>query len=384
MKKRILGMTLAFAMMIGYAPVATRAETGTKYGDYLYYEVNSDNTAVTITDCDESASEITIPNEIEGLPVTSIGDYAFGYESLTSVTVPENVSKIGKRAFGYRTSVNVSENNQYYRSVNGVLFNKDVSVLIHCSMNIADYSYTIPNTVTTIGEYAFGRCYSLVHLTIPNSVTSIEGSAFYDCQNLTDFVIPNSVSDIGLYAFYNCRTLTKIVLPDGLETISDSMFDKCSNVEFVIIPTSVTFISSRAFYDMSRLKDIYYAGTEEQWNDIKIGYQNYDLNKATIHYNYTCTTPDTYEIGEITPTETGVTLTVQPKETVSGKQMVVVACYDGNGSFTGAKTRQITASEEVQNISIDIDKSKASAVKAFIWNDIGYMMPASRVQSLEL
>lgn len=379
----------------------------------------------------ENLKEIKISDSI-----TKIGKYTFwGCSQLTSIMIPESIISIDEDAFpvtfpAILSSILVDENNKNYSSVDNVLFNKNQTELIQYPIGKTETDYIIPDTVTAIGPSAFRSC-NLKKVTIPNSVTSIGEMAFDGCKDFTNITIPDSVVDLGKRAlsgcsnltnviisknvtsldstFLSCRNLRDVIIPNGVNSLS-AAFLGCENIANIHIPDSVTHIGAltfsgcaslssiaisnsvisigqNSFEDCTNLTDIYYSGTEEMWDTIEIDYKgdgNNILNNATIHYNYTCTTPDTYEIGEITPSETGVTLTVQTKETVSGKQTVVVACYDGNGSFIGAKTRQITASDVVQNISIDIDKSKTSSVKAFIWNDIGYMMPASRMQSLEL
>ena len=150
-----------------------------------------------------SLTSVTIPDS-----VTSIGERAFSdCTSLVSVTIPNSVTSIGDGAFedcNNLASITVNSNNNNYSSQDGVLFNKNKTTLIQYPMGNTRTSYTIPNSVTSIGDFAFQYCTSLVSVTIPNSVTSIGGYAFYSCDNLTSVTIPNSVTSIGDHAFgYN-------------------------------------------------------------------------------------------------------------------------------------------------------------------------------------
>jgi len=155
-----------------------------------------------------SLTNITIPNS-----VTSIGRVAFrGCTSLTSVTIGNSVTSIGEEAFRDCTSLKefiVSEGNTQFSSIDGVLFNKDKTILIFYP-NAKSTSYTIPNSVTSIGEGAFSYCTSLTSVTIGNSVTSIGEEAFSYCTSLTSVTIGNSVTSIGEEAFRNCTSLKEI------------------------------------------------------------------------------------------------------------------------------------------------------------------------------
>ena len=117
--------------------------------------------------------------------VTSIGDYAFQYcGSLTSITIPDSVTSIGNSAFSdcdSLTSITVDGNNQNYSSQDGVLFNKDKTVLKQYPIGNTRTSYTIPNSVTSIGNGAFYDCHSLTSITIPDSVKRIGDKAFDLC-----------------------------------------------------------------------------------------------------------------------------------------------------------------------------------------------------------
>ena len=264
------------------------------YGE-LTYNVNVDVT-VEIVDCNRSATSVDIPAEIDGMSVTSIGNYAFSIcyrlvsinipdsvtsigdyafyscDGLTSISLPDSVTSIGDRAFYYCESlyaINVDVKNKNYSSVDGILFNKSQTELITCPSGM-NGKYTIPNSVTSIGNGAFSSCNSLTSINIPDSVASIGNDAFNRCNGLTSINIPDSVTSIGDSTFYSCDSLTSIN-----------------------IPSSVASIGDWAFYDCYNLTDVYYGGTEEQWDDIIIGSDNSYLTNANIHFNSRPSTPST-------------------------------------------------------------------------------------------
>ena len=103
------------------------------------------------------------------------------------------------------------------------------------------------NSVTSIGTYAFGFCYSLSNVIIPDSVTSIGTYAFYSCKSLTNVIIPDSVTSIGGIAFYSCSAITNVIIPDSVTSIEESAFGYCYSLANVIIPDSVTNIEGSAF-----------------------------------------------------------------------------------------------------------------------------------------
>lgn len=143
------------------------------------------------------------------------------------------------------------------------------------------------NSNTTVVDSAFRDCSSITSITIPNSVTSIGKSAFYGCSSLTNITIPDTVTSIDGYAFYGCSSITSITIPNGVPSIGNYLFNGCSSLTSITIPNSVTSIGGYAFNDCTSLTDVYYTGTEEEWNSISISASNVPLSIATKHYNYT-------------------------------------------------------------------------------------------------
>lgn len=177
------------------------------WSDKFQYRVNDDGQTVTLISADKEsqlASSVIIPEKVSNdnteYTVTSIGDSVFWCCSLASVNLPNSVTSIGSYAF--RSCLNLT-------------------------------SIDIPNSVTSIGDYAFSVCRSLTSINIPNSVTSIGVHTFSRCYKLSSITIPNSVRSIGLMAFMECNELTSITIPGSVKHIDENVFFGCPKLSYI-------------------------------------------------------------------------------------------------------------------------------------------------------
>ena len=188
-----------------------------------------------------------------GDSVTTIGDSAFyGCESLTSVTIPDSVTTIGYGTFASCHSL--AEFKGKFAADEGRCLIKDNAIIAYAEAS--GTTYTIPDSVTTIGGHAFYYCSSLTSVTIPDSVTTIGEDAFCYCRSLTSVTIPDSVTTIGDSAFYYCDSLTSVTIPDGVISIGDYAFKNCIAFTSVTIGNSVTSIGRGAFESCARLTSV--------------------------------------------------------------------------------------------------------------------------------
>ena len=179
---------------------------------------------------------------------TSIGENEFQFcNYITSVTIPDSVTSIGSYAFyscPKLENVILSQNSKLTTIGDGA-FDSCTKLT----------NFTIPNGVTTIGIYAFQYCQSLKNITIPNSVTSIGGSAFCDCDSFTSITIPNSVKKLGWYAFRSCSNLSKVTLESGLQDIGHYTFQGCTSLTSITVPDGITDLSN-VFSGCTNLKNV--------------------------------------------------------------------------------------------------------------------------------
>lgn len=391
----------------------------------------------------EKLNNIELPNGL-----TSIGNEAFsGCIELQSINIPKNVNNIGLSAFiqCYKLAeINVADENEFYSSQNGILFNKDKTKLITYPEGEGIYKpYTVPDGVVEICDEAFYRCGCLTEIILPDTLKIIGNQAFTNCDQIRSINIPQNVEKIGIAPFDVCNYLesievapnnqnysskdgvlfdknktvliqypmdkadTEYTIPDGVAYIDDNAFGSARYLTSVTIPESVTIIEDEAFYGCSKLSDIiisdnvtsigsntfisctaltdvYYSGSETEWKNIDINQHGNDaLKNARIHYNYVITDPDTYAISNIQAASGDVELTVISNKPVSGEQIVIAAYYDADGALLDLETQPITYSETEQTVSFNGNENAVS-VKAFIWNVLDGMMPASEAAEADI
>ena len=340
MKKRILSLMMVLWVLCAFVPcVAGAAE---KYGDYLSYTVNADGKGVTITNCSSNANgNIVIPEEIDGLPVTTIGNDAFnGCTSMKGVTIPDSVTSIGNGAF----------------------------LACYNLVNII-----IPDSVITIGQDAFAGCMKLENVVIGNSVTIIGDDAFGDCHYLTAITIPDSVKSIGEDTFYNCYGLETVTIGNGVTTIGEDAFRLCRNLEIITIGKNVKSIGKNAFNGCNIIDEVYYLGTKEQWKKISIESGNDKLTGADFFYGgYAPIRP-----AAITVTETDGTYQITASTRRTG---TAYAAVYGEGGTLLSVTKAAFINWET-SITPDIPDG-AKYIKFFVWTN--NVQPVTTTQEITL
>jgi hypothetical protein len=183
---------------------------------------------------------------------------------LVSITIPDSVTSIGASVFINCSNlkiITVNASNSAYTVENSVLYNKNKTRLVVYPAGKSETTFTIPNSVTSIENYAFWKCTRLTSITVPNNVTSIGDFAFPDCSSLTSITIPNGVTSIGRQTFMNCTSLTRITIPNGITSIGQEAFAGCTNLASVTFQGTINsddFNSTNSF--PGDLRDKYLAG----------------------------------------------------------------------------------------------------------------------------
>ena len=313
MRNKIISILLILIMIIStFEPLVLAVENldniqenkEYEYGDFIYTVNNGE---VTIKKYIGENPKAIIPEKIGIYDVTVIGDDAFVKHCANYIFIPSTVKEIKRGPIWLNLlsdsliSIEVDSNNKNYASIDGVLFNKDITELIAYPAGKTETTYSIPNGVTDIAYVAFNRCQNLVNIEIPSSVKNIDVSAFQCLKNLKNITIPASVVNMGEEEYYTtgngnpfseCYNLTSInveennskyssvdgvlfnkdktilitypyakeqedyVIPDSLKEIRNGTFSTCKNLRNVKIPNGITKISDTMFYRCENLESV--------------------------------------------------------------------------------------------------------------------------------
>ena len=271
MKKKLLSILLVLSLMLALVPAAFAADTGTLEGGLTWTLDDGglltisgegaipDNNAGPCIWADMNVTVIEI-----GTGVTAIGAHAFqGCDEVEYVYLSDTVETLGTGALSGMSAlqaISVDEANPAFTERDGTLYTKDGKTLVQASAVVTEF--VVPDGVTAIGSYAFSGYEQLRHVYFP----------------------AGGLTTIGSNAFYGCTQLTDIILPDGLTRIEMNVFNRCSALAEVTIPASVTEVRGFSFMGCTALTDVYYTGTQAQWDAVRIdtSYGN-PFKNVTVH-----------------------------------------------------------------------------------------------------
>lgn len=278
MKKRLLSILLAAALLIGLVPtlLLPAAAAGYTSGDFTY-ELNDDGSAI-ITKYSGSAAALTIPSSLDGHTVKQIDSYAFEKNTtLTSVSIPETVTELKYSAFEDCTSltaVTIPGGLTKAGSLsNGVFTGCSALTTVQFGSGLTSIpdalfegtglkTITLPESVTSIGPWAFANCAKLEQVSFPAGLTSIDLCAFENCTALTAVTLPKRLTELGNEAFENCSALKSVWIPKSLTNINGfgGSFKGCTALTDITFETGITKIADYQFAG-SPIKSITIPGT---------------------------------------------------------------------------------------------------------------------------
>ena len=233
-----------------------------------------DATTGTIKKYNGNDAVVNIPSEINGTPVTTIGNAAFRDSSVTSVTIPASVTEIGANAFAGCT--NLTSVNYAGDWSNLTIQSGNPAVEDAANEQLFDFAFTPDNTAVIVNNY---KCKgTAADVTIPSCykgkpVTAINNAAFPNSA-VTSVTIPDSITSIPDAAFVNCSKLTNISIPNSVTYIGFSAFDGCASLKSITLPSSLRTIGNSAFAGCPSLMTVTYPGSKKQWDAITKGSNN--------------------------------------------------------------------------------------------------------------
>lgn len=287
--------------------------------------------------------KVVIPETYEGYPVKEIEDQAFSGTAITKITIPSTIEKIGTAAFSYNSSLT-----EVVFAEGSVIDKISWGAFAYC-LNLK--SFTVPSSVKTvdgmafygcenlkavnfsaglerINREAFSECKNLTSINFPDGLISIGAAAFYDCRAIENVILPDGMRDteepsldeegnqmedgnpvtiktpaLGAIAFFGCTNLKLAVLGEGITAISEGLFGNCTALETLYLPSTLREVKGtystgsalygHAFYNALSLKEVYFAGTEDEWASVEIDntvYEKVSDNSALINAQKTYNT----------------------------------------------------------------------------------------------
>lgn len=232
-----------FVVCVLWAVVLAVAAFAATEGAFSY---SVESGEATITEYNGTGSAIQVPATLGGYPVTAIGAEAFYDADFTSVDLPDSVTSIGNYAFGECTKLVSCSLPKGLTAIGEGVF------MYNWKLTDID----IPNTVTSIGKYAFFQCEKLETIKFPDGLVTIGDNAFQMCESLTAVDLPAGVTSIGKNAFGQCWAVSRVTLSDGLVSIGNGAFGECEKLTRIILPDSVKSLGGGAFSDCTALSSV--------------------------------------------------------------------------------------------------------------------------------
>ncbi len=315
--KKLIGLIGLFIVFLALTALCASAETE---GIFTYTVANDE---VIITKVDYTGvSDVVIPETIAGYPVTKLeSDFLMDNDNTRgnsgeTVFIPKTITTIDPHAFEFSDfrQILVDKDNPQFTAEDGVLFSKDMKQLLAVPGAYTAESYSIPEGVERIETYAFHTCILIEEVIFPSTLRSVGEQAFFHainirsiqmneglstigancfswCYGLENVTIPSTLRRITGSAFTECNALETVVIPEGVSVIEFYVFESCPMLKHVFLPSTLTAIGTGAFGNCTSLNDICYAGTEEDWANIKIDTNTYAgsrpvvIDTCNIHYN---------------------------------------------------------------------------------------------------
>lgn len=196
---------------------------------------------------------ITFPSTLTTLSSNSFSNC----EQLKTVDIPATLTDMDCMVFNgcsELTSINVSPENPRYTSVDGVVYNKEVTEMLECPNGKKDVKF--PSTLNSIGYAAMRKCAKITEIVLPEGITSLGVGAFQECTSLKRVVIPGSVKSLGSWCFDDCRVLEEVVINEGLESTGSATFEFCYALTDIKFPNSLKTIGEQTFNACTALKSV--------------------------------------------------------------------------------------------------------------------------------